>query len=295
MNLNLESIRNRLCKLSGEDFTIISRCNEKIQFYFSAIGFLVLLILLCSLVSALYFTDHLFNSIIADVGVGLVWGFIVTNMYVLLLYTISPVLLPIRIRKKQETKTAKFQFSFSLSLRIFIVTLLAIIIAQPLNVLLFIPQTTTFAFDVKQLLATNPLAIVNTLFVVGIFLLPIYLKYSIRRLGEFYEFKADIEKSIIQEDYKKFKVVYSQLIERKIVECNQSVWGNLTAHLSNLEKNNLVSYQKHFVEISNELIPEKVDKYEYWADPPFRTVLKSKSKRIYSEKEFLSHIYSEPD
>jgi hypothetical protein len=295
MNSNLESIKNRLCKLSGEDYTIISRCSEKIQLYFSAIGFLVLVILLCSFVSALYFTDHLFNSIISDVAVGLVWGFIVTNMYVLLLYTISPVLLPIRIRKKQEIKTAKFHFSFSLSLRIFIVTLLAIIIAQPLNVLLFIPQTTTFAFDVKQLLATNPLATVNTLFVVGIFLLPIYLKYSIRRLGEFYEIKADIEKSIIQEDYKKFKVVYSQLIESKIVEFNQSVRDNLTPHLSNLEKNNLVSFQKHFVEISNELIPEKVDKYEYWADPPFRTVLKSKTKRIYSEEDFLSHIYSEQD
>jgi len=295
MNSNLESIKNRLCKLSGEDYTIISRCSDKIQFYFSAIGSLVLVILLCSFVSALYFTDHLFNSIIADIAVGLVWGFIVTNMYVLLLYTISPVLLPIRIRKKQETKTAKFQFSFSLSLRIFIVTLLAIIIAQPLNVLLFIPQTTTFAFDVKQLLSTNPLAIVNTLLVVGIFLLPIYLKYSIRRLGEFYEFKADIEKRIIAEGYKEFKGIYSQLVERKIVECNQSVWGNLTPHLANLEKNNSFSYQKHFVEISNELIPEKVDKYEYWADPPFRTVLKSKSKRIYSEKELLSHIYFEED
>lgn len=295
MNSILESIKNRLCKLSGEDYTIISRCSKKVQFYFSAIGSLVLLILLCSFVSALYFTDHLFSSIIADIGVGLVWGFIVTNMYVLLLYTISPVLLPIRIRKKQETKTANLHFSFSLSLRIFIVTLLAIIIAQPLNVLLFIPQTKTLVFDIKQLLATNTLAIVNTLFVVGIFLLPIYLKYSIRRLGEFYEIKADIEKSIIQEDYKIFKRIYSQLIERKIIECNQSVWGNLTPHLSKLEKSNLVSYQKHFVEISNELIPEKVDKYEYWADPPFRTVLKSKNKRIYSEKELLGHIYSEED
>ncbi len=295
MNSILESITNRLCKLSGEDYTIISRCGKKIQLYFSAIGFLVLLILLCSFVSALYFTDHLFNSIIADIGVGLVWGFIVTNMYVLLLYTISPVLLPVKIRKKQETKTAKFHFSFSLSLRIFIVTMLAIIIAQPLNVLLFLPQTTTFAFDIKQLLATNLFANANTALVVGIFLLPIYLKYSIRRLGDFYEFKADIEKSIIQEDYKKFKWLYSQLIERKIRECNQSVWENLTPHLSKLEKSNLVSYQKHFVEISNELIPEKVDKYEYWADPPFRTVLKSKSKRIYSEKELLGHIYSEED
>lgn len=295
MNSILKSIKNRLCKLSGEDYTIISRCSEKIQFYFSAIGCLVLLILLFSFVSAMFFTDHLFNNLFADIGVGLVWGFIVTNMYVLLLYTISPVLLPIRIRKKQKEKTLKFQFSFSLSLRIFIVTLLAIIIAQPLNVLLFLPQTTTFAFDIKQLLATNPLAIVNTVLVVGIFLLPIYLKYSIRRLGEFYEIKADIEKRIIEEGYKEFKKIYCQLIERKISECNQSVWGKLTPYLSKLEKNNSGSYPKHFAEISNELISEKVEKYEYWADPPFNTLVRQKGKRIYSEKDFLRHIYSEED
>ena len=97
-----KKISNRLCKLSGEDYAIISECSEKIQFYFSAIGFLVLLILLFSFVSALYFTEHLFHNVFADISVGLVWGYVVTNMYVLLLYTISPRILPIRVRTKDK-------------------------------------------------------------------------------------------------------------------------------------------------------------------------------------------------
>lgn len=112
------AIRNRLCKFSGEDYTIIQKCGNKVQFYFSLIGLLVLVILLCSFASALYFTDHLFHSIIADIGVGIIWGYIITNMYVLFLYTISPTLLPTKVRKKQEVKTNKFQLSFSMSFRI---------------------------------------------------------------------------------------------------------------------------------------------------------------------------------
>src|SRR5690606_33171045 len=174
MKIILEAIRNRLCKFSGEDYAIIQKCNRKIQLYFSMIGLLVLLILLCSFASALYFTEHLFHNIIADIGVGIVWGYIITNMYVLLLYTISPTLLPTKERKKQKEKTYPFKLSYSMGIRIFIVLLLAIIIAQPLNVLILKPDSTTFALDIKELLATNPLATIITLVVVGIFLFPVY-------------------------------------------------------------------------------------------------------------------------
>jgi hypothetical protein len=139
MSSLLKAIRNRLCKFSGEDYSIISKCSNKIQVFFSLIGLLVLIILMCSFASALYFTEQLFHSWILDIGVGIVWGYIVTNMYVLLLYTISPTLLPTKIRKKQETKTNQFELSFSMGLRIFIVVLLAVIIAQPLNVFILKP------------------------------------------------------------------------------------------------------------------------------------------------------------
>ena len=128
MSSILKTIRNRLCKFSGEDYTIIQKCNKKIQLYFSLIGLLVLVILLCSFASALYFTENLFHSVLADIGVGIVWGYIITNMYVLLLYTISPPLLPKRFRKKQSQKTGNFEWNVSMGIRILIVTLLPVIV-----------------------------------------------------------------------------------------------------------------------------------------------------------------------
>jgi len=289
------AIRNRLCKFSGEDYTIIQKCGNKVQFYFSLIGLLVLVILLCSFASALYFTDHLFHSIIADIGVGIIWGYIITNMYVLFLYTISPTLLPTKVRKKQEVKTNKFQLSFSMSFRIFIVILLAVIIAQPLNVLILKPNSTTLAFDIKDLLATNPLATIITLAIVAVFLLPVYLKYNIRKLGEFYEKKAEIKKRIIEDDYKDFKKEYRQILESNISNYNKSVWENLMPLLNKLEKINPISYQKYFAEIEKELKTEKIEKYEYWENPPYRTIHKSRTKNTLSEQDLLNHIYPKTD
>lgn len=295
MNPILNAIRNRLCKFSGEDYTIIQKCGNKVQLYFSLIGLLVLVILLCSFASALYFTDHLFHNIIADIGVGIVWGYIITNMYVLLLYTISPTLLPTKERKKQKEKTYPFKLSYSMGIRIFIVLLLAIIIAQPLNVLILKPDSTTFALDIKELLATNPLATIITLVVVGIFLFPVYLKYTIRKLGEFYEKKAAIKKRIIEDDYKDFKIEYRQVIEKNISDYNKSVWRNLTPFLNKLEKINSTSYKEYFADIEQELTTEKIEKYEYWANPPYRTIHKSRTKKALSEQDLLNHIYPKTD
>ena len=251
--------------------------------------------LLCSFASALYFTEHLFHSVIADIGVGFVWGYIITNMYVLFLYTISPILLPTKIRKKQELKTNQFQLSFSMGLRIFIVILLAIIIAQPLNVFILKPYSTALAFDIKVLLSTNPLATIITLAVVAVFLLPVYLKYNIRKLGEFYEKKAEIEKRIIEDDYKDFKKEYRLILESNISNYNISVWGNLMPFLNKLEKINPVSYQRNFAEIEKELVTEKIEKYEYWANPPYRTIYKSRTRNTLSEQDLLNFIYPETD
>jgi hypothetical protein len=216
-------------------------------------------------------------------------------MYVLLLYTISPALLPVKVRQKQAIKTKQFELSFSMILRIFVVILLALIIAQPLNVLILKPDSTTLAYDIKYLLSTNPLATFISLLVIAIFLLPIYLKYSIRNFGKFYEKKAEIEKRIIEDDYREFKKKYSILLESNIIKYNKSVWENLIPFLSKLEQVNPLIYKKHFDEIKNELINEKIEKYEYWSNPPFRTIHKSKTKKVLSEQDLINHIYPEVD
>lgn len=295
MSLIPKRIKNRLSRLSGEDFAIISQCSDKIQSYYSQIGFLVLIILIFSFASALIFTEKLFHNVFADIGIGLIWGYIVTNMYVLLLYTISPTLLPVKIRKKRVIKTKDFELSLSMFLRISIVILLAIIISQPLNVLLLKPNSIAMAFDIKYLLATNPFAAIITLIVVSIFLLPIYLKYSIRKLGEFYEKKSEIEKLIIEDEYKELKKAYCKILKTQISEYNITLNNNLKPLLNKLKLINPDSYNKYLLEIEDEIKYEKYEKYEYWNDHPFRTIYKSKSKNLLSEKDLINHIYSKID
>lgn len=295
MSSLLKGIRNNLCKFSGEDYSIIRVCNTKIQFYFMLIGFFVSLILLFCFLSALNFTEHLFHNIIADIGVGIIWGYIVTNLYVLLLYTITPTLLPKKKGIKNAKKIKPFELNSSMAFRIGLVIILAIITAQPLNILILKPNSEAFAYDIRDLISHNVFAWVITILVIIVFLLPIYLKYTIRKLGEFYEKKADIKKRIIADDYKKFKHEYSNLLESNIAKYNKKVWENLMPHLKTLKKINPIAYQKHFIEIKNELINEKIDKYEYWSNPPYRTEHKSDKRITLSEQALLDHIYPKND
>lgn len=291
MKLHLNSSISLLCKFSGEDYTIIQECDRKIQSYFALIGLLVLVILSCSFASALYFTDKLFHSWVLDIGVGIIWGYIVTNMYVLFLYTISPTLLP--TKSKHSIRTSKFQLSLSMGLRIFIVVLLAIIIAQPLCVLILRTESTNLAYDIKQLLSNNPLASIITLLVICIFLLPVYFKYSIRKLGSFYSKKAEIEKNIIEDNYTSFKIDYQKVLERNISIYNRNVKNNLERLILLLEKVNSEKYSELLPSVDAELKEVSISKYEYWANPPYRTIAKLKKANLHSEQDLLKQIYPE--
>lgn len=285
-------LSNTLYKLSGEDYTIIRKCQPKVRYYFLAIGAFVLAVLICCFVSALSFTENLFHNVIADVGIGMVWGYVVTNLYVLLLYTITPTLLPVKERKKSAKKTQAFRLNVSLVLRILLVLLLAIITAQPLNILLLRPDTTTYTWTIKELMSSHAGAWFITAFVILIFLLPIYWKYSIRNLVEFYEEKAKIKRWVIEDEYRNCKILYRQILEEKLLAYNKRLMTRLDPLLYQLERINDGFQEKIKQELALECAPEDVNKYEYWADPPYRTQHKKWVRNALSEAELLRIIYS---
>jgi hypothetical protein len=290
----MNKLRDSLCIFSGEDISIIRMCEQKIQFYFSLIGGFVLAILICCFISAFLFTESLFNSPTQDFGIAIVWGFIVTNLYVLVLYTISPAILPTSLKKKNlnivVSKTNSINSSFIL--RIIILIILAIIIAQPLNVWLLSSPNNTYVSTIKTLLSTNLLAWIITSMVAVIFLLPVYWKYSIRNLGGFYEVKANIEKRIITDNYNEFKRDFKRILEDNVSNFNKKTWENTMPFLNKLEMVNIEKYNKLKEEITTELQNENIEKYEYWADPPFRTIKKNKIRSIFSEEDFINDIYN---
>lgn len=132
MNKAVNSFRLFLSIFSGEDDYIIRRCPVGIQVSFALIGLFVILIFIGCFFSAYEFSSSLFEGkLYVSIPVGIVWAMMVTNMYLLLLYTVCPQILP---TKENPEKPIHSFFSASMFFRISFITLLAIIIAQPLNV-----------------------------------------------------------------------------------------------------------------------------------------------------------------
>lgn len=267
-------------KLSGEDFIIIKEyASKKIKLYFTFIGILVFSILIVCFISALYLTQTVFNNIIIDIGVGMVWGYIVTNMYVLLLFTITPAILPTR----QKAEMARF--SISMILRILIVSILALITAQPICVLILRPDSYTLVGDMNYLLSHNLFSILISLLILLIFLTPIFLKFHIRKIeeGMFYEINKELSKEFVENKYNEFKKEYERILNELKNEYNQRIREKMEPYLTQLEK---VDKQKASAIISKReegFKRETIEKYEYWADPPFRT----KEQSYFSEEDFV--------
>ena len=140
MNKTINEIRLFLFTCSGEDNFILKRCKWGIQRRFAQIGFFVLLIFFGCFLSATLFTLYLFEGALwLDVLFGIIWGAIIVNIYLLLLHTISPAIIPLSTQKKKgkgsDEKTLVSSFpSLSMFLRMGFMMLLAVIIAQPFNV-----------------------------------------------------------------------------------------------------------------------------------------------------------------
>ena len=275
----MKKLRDKLCFFSGEDSSIIKRCDLKIQIYFSVIGGFVLAIFACCFISSFLLLKGLFNNHIIGLCIAGIWGLIVANLYLLTLYTIAPRLLPINTIKFPEKK---YYLSISFLYRISVLIILATITARPINI----------AFQ------TN---IIGSAFIISIciiiFLLPIIFKYYIRIIGGFYELKATIEKKIIEDNYMVFNKDLKRILENNICDLNKKTWEKIVPFLTKLELVNKEKYHDLLSEIKVELnykdsFHEVIEKHEYWADPPYRTIPKNNRKSALSETDFLTHLYT---
>lgn len=142
--------------LSSEDYLLIQKLkNPRLNRRFNAIGLLVLIILIGSIISTFLLTNNIFNSDnwIFNVALSLFISYIVTIIYVFLLYTITPPLLvdkkmikgKKRKRLKKEDKLKfyfeedtknlfKWIFSLSVLVRLGFILIFSITLSQPVVV-----------------------------------------------------------------------------------------------------------------------------------------------------------------
>lgn len=145
--------------------------------------------------------------------------------------------------------------------------------------------------SIQILLSENPVAWLTTILVCGIFMLPIYWKFRIRNHGGFYEVKKNIENQLVQDSYNEFKKKYSLIFETRIRQYNRQTWLVIMHYLRKLEEIDIDKYSELRKTIKEELVDESISKYEYWADPPFRTKQKQPAIQIATEQDLLKTIY----
>lgn len=452
----LNKFRLLLCTFSGEDDYIIRRCSSNIKISFALVGLFVILVFIGCLVSATAFMANLIGYFnLVSILIGVLFAMIVSIIYLLLLYTISPTILPIASKKRIKGKVVKLDakkttnntFSFSMSFRIGLILVFAMIISQPINILLlqhtiknelnhfkseykvkmivqtdslfmnkelenlkvFFDEVNTKArFDelayirsksqlienkiksdstfinqanfllkqsenlkrsknknksdinyeqldaliaseitndslfllslamisfhesnfqpvfnilkesmqsiitqkrdnyvlltklidssdfyitkIKIVLQTNPLSWLITIIVCLVFLIPIKVKYIVRKRSTFYKKKEEIEKQLIIEEYNQFKTSYLKVLKNKYEILNSNTLSNLTASLNKLQVISEASHNRIMSELKKEMADIPKERFEYWADMPYRTSRRVKSCFI-SEAELLRKIY----
>lgn len=300
MNNRINTFRLWLSTFSGEDAYIINDCNVRLQNNFAFIGATVILIFAMCFASAVFFVLSIFHSPIACIFVGFIWAALITNLYLLLLYTITPPILPVAEKRKiqgkfivaPKSKMNDYGFYISLILRVSLIILLAIIIMQPINLFIFFPDINSQNELAKLLheVSTKPLAWIYTTIGCGFFLTPVYIKFLIRNKSEFYEKKRRIETEFIKDTYLKFKETYSEIFEKVDVENKFKLHQKINNILSKYPQKMPLLSSQIVQEILTKFEHDRVVKYEYWADPPFRTTKKEVFRKLNSEQEFIADM-----
>ena len=276
MNRTINSFRLFLCTFSGEDNFIIERCSITIQITFALIGVFVIGIFIGCFTSAFEFFNSLFQgNILISFPVGIIWALLVTNMYLLLLYTVSPAILPIRNNTKGINNNF---FTTSMFFRISFMSLLAIIIAQPLNVMFFNSSIQTSLQKhiqeekTKMVITADSLLIKNEIVLFKDFNKRINLSCSnsekkiIQNNLSLINTKINSDKAFINQSKRLFKILTNLENKSWLNSADKAKKNHLLNNLSQITNTEILSNisflsQIDSVQITNQLLVADFNKY----------------------------------
>jgi len=154
-------------------------------------------------------------------------------------------------------------------------------------------QSNFYIKRIQLILYEQPFSWLVTACIVLMFLLPIFFKYKVRDKTDFYPKKLAIEKRIIDDEYKAFKIRYSRLLQNNIKNYNLKSLTELKEELLKLKKASNIKFEHFRQQVEEEYKEEIISKYTYWADDPFRTERKFNPQNLGKEADFFKLIYPE--
>lgn len=308
--------------LTGDDFNVIGKCSEQTKRHFTFIGILVAFIFSICFVSCYLAFSQLFRNMYVGVPVGLFFAWMVTNIYLFLLYTLSKTGFPYI-----PNKTARY---FSTIIRVIFIAFIAIIVSKPIERLVISEQLELELESFKKDKIERYKNSTQEFFGEEITLIKnlITQKESLHSVMDETE-KSNLEKLIHSKEAERDRLIKSmeQLIDKSdyyiqgivILNSKYPICWFLTffviiifiipAYLKiYIHKDSIFYKTKHYVE-SNlvryeyELFKEQyrrifrhkyeieVQYIELYKDPPFNTIRKTDDKKILTESDLLDSLY----
>lgn len=121
-----------LYTLSGDDYTIIGLCTRRVKNQFASIGAFVLVIFILCFLGSLWSFSQLFDSNVIAIPLGLFFAFMITNIYLLLLYTLTKNSFP--------TKPYRATQVVSVGVRGLFICFIALVVSKPVETYIFSGQ-----------------------------------------------------------------------------------------------------------------------------------------------------------
>lgn len=136
------NLRKLLCTFSGDDYSIIEKCSRNLKYRFAIIGlFVINIIFLCFISSYITFT-LLFQNKVIGITVAIFFSWMISNIYLLLLYTLTKNVLP-------HIKNDRARLS-SVGIRLIFICFIAVIVSKPVETILFSKQLEKEISDYKK-------------------------------------------------------------------------------------------------------------------------------------------------
>lgn len=196
-----------LWRIVGADVEILLNSGDDSKESFTRIGRLYLIVNCITYLSLFGLFFGIFENLIISILSSIVFGFLITNIYLLNLISLEPRSLPVSIEIGSVVLANVIRYTT--------IFLFAIFISKSFEILLFgffnsrsfqnYDGSKGFVFQLFQLNNDNPALWILTAIIVSLFIYPIYLRHRLQRTNEYYSIKQKKEIKLVRQEYLKFK------------------------------------------------------------------------------------------
>lgn len=306
-------LRKFFWTLSGDDKNVIAKCNKSTRSRFTGIGVLVAVIFTLCFVSCFLAFTGLLQNLLIGIVIGLFFAWMITNIYLFLLYTLSKTGFPYI-----PNKSARF---ISVSIRLVFIAFISIIVSKPIESLIFSKPLAQDIQIFKQEKIKRYTQITNE-----------YLDKEIKEYKRLLTGSKDEFYLRLIEDRERKKLTLTTSMERLVSNSNYYIQGIIILNKKYplswfitvfililfiiptylkifIHKDSIFYKTKHYVEshlvkYEYELFKEKYNeifnlKYgldlhydEHYSDAPFNTKRKDNKRELLKEDDLLDSLYA---